>query len=139
MKRRAWLAIVPLTCTLACGRHEASAKDVRSVLAESASLASESETFIEYVGQRRSTQKFARGHLQYLLIEIEQTYQEASRLHSIPSLMNALEVDRAQLRLLEFELNNVSSDLKRDSTAQNASAKRIQGIRITLQKMKSCL
>jgi hypothetical protein len=139
VKRWAWLAIVPLTCTLLCGRHEASAKDVRSVLAESASLASESEIFIEYVGQGRSTQKFARGHLQCLLTEIEQTYQEVSRLHSEPSLMNVLEVDCAQLRLLEFELNNLSSDLERDSSAQNASAKRIQEIRITLQKLKSSL
>lgn len=139
LKSLAWLAIVPLACMMACGRHEASANEVRSALARSVSLASESEIFIDYLSQGRSTDTFAHGHLHYLRDEIEKTFQETSKLHPDQALMNAVNVDRAQLRLLALEIDGASRDLEQGGQALNASAKRIREIRITLQHMSSFL
>jgi hypothetical protein len=138
MNKRAWFAMVPVTCLLACGGSTASVEDVQSELAKSVSLASEAEMFVEYLGQGRSTAYFAEGHLHYLRDEVNRTTQEISDLHSDPGLMKVLNIDRAQLRLLEGEIDAASQNVGQ-SRALYLSAKRIREIRILLQQTSSSL
>jgi hypothetical protein len=123
---------------MACGRQEASLEDLRAALTKSVSLASETETFVEYQSQGRSTINFAAGHLHYLRGEVDRTSQEVSKLHSDPARMNAVSVDLAQLRLLEEQIDAACRNLKQ-SSAQNATAARIREIRIILQQTSSSL
>lgn len=135
------LLALPLVLLLGCGHKQASRSEVQSALLKSISLASESEIFIQYLGQGRSTSNFALGHLQYLRDEITRTISDNSKLNTPPSpapLTNALAIDNFQLRSLQQEI-----DASRQSSGQpgalDTSAQRIRQIRITLQKVNSSL
>lgn len=138
MNGRAWLAMVPVACLLACGGSKASVEDVRSTLAKSVSLASETEIFVEYSGQGRSTLNFAQGHLHNLRNEVDRTVQEISDLHSDPRLMKVLNVDRDQLRSLGVEIDLASRNIEQPG-ALESSAKRIREIRAVLLQTSSSL
>lgn len=135
---KAWLVMAPLILLLACGQKQASREDVQSDLAESISLASEAETFVRYIDQRRSSYYFASGHLHYLLEEVNRSAQEISNLNASPDLKNVLNVDRVQLRLLAVQIENARRHLQQPNVLA-ASEQKIRGIRMTLVQAKSSL
>ena len=131
-------AVSPLVLLLGCGQKQASRREVQSALLKSISLASESEIFIQYLGQGRSTSNFALGHLQYLRDEITRTISDNSKLNTPPLLSNALVIDNAQLRSLQQEID-ASRQRSEQPSALDTSAQRIREIRSALQKANSSL
>lgn len=132
------LAIAPLTLLLACGSKVASREDVRSGLVDSISLASESATFVKYIGDRHSTCNFASGHLQYLSKQVNRKTQDLSKLNASPDLANALNVDRVQLGLLRTQLENASQNIQRPDVLA-ASEQQIRKIQRALVQANSSL
>ena len=74
------LLLIPLLLLLAaCSRQRRiTADDLRSDLTSAISFAAETEIFIDFVRQGRSTDNYADGHLQYLSDELNRS---ASELH----------------------------------------------------------
>jgi len=79
------IAIASLLC--GCSRQKViGSDDLRSDLTAAISLASETETFIDYAGRQRSTFNFAAGHLAYLAQTARQSAKElheSTPVHSI--------------------------------------------------------
>jgi hypothetical protein len=132
------LAIVPVILVLGCGRKEMTREDLKSDLKQSISLASEAETFVTYIGHGRSTSGFASGHLDYLSDEVKRNAQELSNVNASPDLMNLLNIDRVQLKLLAAQLENVKRHLE-EPTILAASEEQIRKTRVTLVQASSSL
>ncbi|MES2220164.1 MAG: hypothetical protein V4587_04275 [Acidobacteriota bacterium] len=132
------LVMAPVTLLLACGKQQASRDDVHSDLIKSISLASESETFVRYLRQHRSTYYFASGYLNDLLNEVNRTAKELSNLNASPDLMDALNVDRVQLSLLAVQIDNVDRHLQQADVLA-ASEDQIRKIRMSLVQANSSL
>ena len=135
---RTLLATIPVVLLLACGNKQASRDEVQSALRKSSSLAYETEIFVQYISQGRSTRYFALGHLQHLRDEVNRANRDISNLSAPPTLMNALNVDRVQLEALG-ELIDDSCRTPGQSSALDASLKRIRDIRIALQRASSSI
>lgn len=131
-------SLVLFACLVGCQGRNASREDVQSALKESVSLASEAEIFVDYLGQRRSTSRFAAGHLKYLHDEINRRSQEISNLRPDPDLVKPLNVERVQLRLLAVQIDQVSRNLEQPSVLK-WPAKEIHEIRSVLLRTSDSL
>ena len=70
----AFLALAALTC---CSRQKPISQDeLQSKLRSAASIAAETGTFLDYVGQNRATNQYAKGHVEYLSSELAYTAKE---------------------------------------------------------------
>lgn len=71
------LACLALIALSACSRQKPlSREELESKLRSSASIAAEAGTFLDYVEQKRATNHYAKGHLEYLASEVDQTAEE---------------------------------------------------------------
>jgi hypothetical protein len=70
----ALLALVALTC---CSRQKPiSQNELQSQLRSAESIAAETGTFLDYVGQNRATNTYAKGHIEYLSSELAHAAKE---------------------------------------------------------------
>lgn len=129
---------LPVFLLMGCGSRQASRSDVQSDLRQSASLACETEMFVEYLSQGRSTYYFALGHLQNLRDEVNRSVEELSGVKASPPLMKALDFDAGQLRLLQEQIDDVRRNVGQPGGLDNYM-ERIRGIRIALQQANSSL
>lgn len=132
------LGIAPIVLLLGCGKKEVSREHVHSDLIQSISLASEAETFVRYVAEGHSTSHFASGHLRYLLDEVNRHTQELLNPNASPELINVLNVDRIQLKLLAGQIDNAQRHLQ-EPTVLAAGEEQIRKIRVTLVQARSSL
>jgi hypothetical protein len=138
MNWRSSFGIMLAACLVGCGGTKTSREDVQSAVSKSLSLASEAETFVEYLAQGRPTRAFAAGHLSYMQEEVNRTLQDISHLHPDVGLMKSLNVETVQLRSLSEQLHQVSQHMEQPN-ALDESAKRIREICSILQKTNSSL
>jgi hypothetical protein len=112
MNWRSSFGVVLAACLVGCGGTKTSREDVQSAVSKSLSLASEAETFVEYLAQGRPTRAFAAGHLSYMQEEVNRTLQDISHLHPDVGLMKSLNVETVQLRSLSEQLHQVSQHME---------------------------
>jgi hypothetical protein len=113
-------------------------EDLRSTLTEAISLAAESETFIDYVAQRRATSKYAEGHLEYLLDKASRSAKEVHQSAPEPAIQQLASECEAQLDSLVDSLR--SAHQAHDDPERLQVAKRqVTSIRKLLETVRSSL
>ncbi len=143
MGRKRQLIIIRLLLAAAvlasCSRHKAIDRNaMRSEIKSAVSLAAESEMFIDYVRQRRSTRAYAMGHAVYLEKIVNQSLKELHQAIPGPDTANAYRECQTQLDLLRHELSAIPAALGRDD-AMAAAGQRIGNARERLEKAGSSL
>lgn len=114
------------------------ADDLRSQLTAAISLTSETETFLDYVTQHRSTGNFAAGHIAYL----SQTAADAAKdLHqSTPtySIQQQFTQSRQQLDALASQLASLQQEVAVGRTPAAANDQLVK-LRHSLEQIKAGL
>jgi hypothetical protein len=71
------LVCLALAVFTSCSRHKPISRDeLQSKLRSAESIAAEAGMFLDYVRDKRATHQYARGHIEYLLTNLERTDQE---------------------------------------------------------------
>ncbi|MGH9735714.1 MAG: hypothetical protein ACRD8A_14125 [Candidatus Acidiferrales bacterium] len=96
------------------------------------SLAAETDLFIAQVQQRRTTQAFERGHLEYLRQQAADEIQQLRDAGAEGSLVPPLETCRAQLESLAAELAALKKT-PTDSNRLSAARQQVARIRAILE------
>ena len=77
MKKVAPLACLALAALTSCScQKPISQIELQSKLRSAASIAAETGTFIDYIGQNRATDQYAKGHVEYLSSELTHTAKD---------------------------------------------------------------
>jgi hypothetical protein len=77
VKKVAPLACLALAALTSCScQKPISQIELQSKLRSAASIAAETGTFIDYIGQNRATDQYAKGHVEYLSSELTHTAKE---------------------------------------------------------------
>jgi type IV pilus biogenesis protein CpaD/CtpE len=133
----ATVAIAILLC--GCSRQKiVSPDDLRSDLTAAISLASETETFIDYVGQQRATSNFTEGHLAYLAQTARQSAKELHSSTPVGSIAQQFSATQKAIDALAYQLATMRYQLARSPSAAD-STRNLGGIRQTLQQIKASL
>jgi hypothetical protein len=75
-KATSLVCLVVATLT-SCSRQKPLSRDeLQSKLRSAASIAAETGTFLDYVREKRATEQYAKGHIEYLSSELAQTEKE---------------------------------------------------------------
>jgi hypothetical protein len=115
---------------VSCSRSKTISRDeLRSDLLSAASLASETELFIDQLQEGRVTPAFAEGHLAYLDKEALRSEKELgqARAGAVERIASAVEIGRAQLAFL----TKVLTDLRENNgNKESLSAGRQQAAKI---------
>ena len=99
------LALASLTsCS---GQKQISQDELQSKLRSAASIAAETTTFIEYVRQKRATDQYARGHVEYLSSELAHSAEELREALPPAAAEAQFTEGRAQVDALAQELRNL--------------------------------
>jgi len=107
----ACLTLVALTC---CSRQKPISQDeLQSKLRSAASVAAETGTFLDYVGQNRATVQYAKGHLDYLSSELNHTANELHEALPPAGAEAQFTNGRVQVDALGRALNQLSSQIGR--------------------------
>lgn len=122
-----------------CSRQKTiDADELRSDLSAAISLASETETFIDYVAQHRATGNYATGQIAYLA---ETARQDAKELHEAvpaPSIAEKFPVCRQQLDALAYQLASLRFELVRHP-AGPANTQQLIQLRRALEQSRASL
>jgi hypothetical protein len=104
------IVCLALASLASCSRQKPISQDeLQSKLRSAASIAAETNTFIEYVRQQRATDQYAKGHIEYLSSELAHTAGEL-REALPPAAAEAQFIEgRAQIDALSAELTNLRS------------------------------
>lgn len=122
-----------------CSRHKTISRDeLRSALTSSISLASEAETFIEYVTNGKATRHYAEGHIGYLAEEVGESEQELQGGSPEPGTESAVQQCRTELNSLHRELAGLPGVLG-NRNALGAARERIKTIRDSFERLISSL
>ncbi|HWR15016.1 MAG TPA: hypothetical protein VN577_09315 [Terriglobales bacterium] len=115
-----------------------STEELRSTLTQAVSFASESETFIDYVVQKRATKSYARGHLQYLLDELSRSAKETHESIAALSTQEILAESQDQLDHLVAAVRYASRE-QDDPEKLRVAKQQIANTRRALEKAKDSL
>jgi hypothetical protein len=120
------------------GKKTITPDELRSQIGSAISLASETETFLDYVRQHRSTRPYSAGHLNYLADEADRASQDLQKSVPPANAEQQFQTCLTQLRELVKQLTAVRSSLdNRDALA--VATTRITHIRKALEQAKSSL
>ncbi len=102
------------------------------------SAATETESFIDFVLQRRATGNYAEGHLSYLADEVQQTSKE---LHQGKSTTSVESVRQHSAELADALANEIRSaaSVTADPQALGSARRRIANIRDAIQAERKLL
>ncbi len=132
-------AITVASVLCACSRQKTvGPDDLRSDLTSAISLASETETFINYVSQQRATFDFAEGHLAYLSESARQSAKELHESTPVHSIVQQFADAQKQLDALAFQLATLRDRLAGRRGAA-ASAPDLNSISHNLEQIKAPL
>jgi hypothetical protein len=112
--------------------------DLRSDLTAAISLASETETFMQYVNAQRATSNFAEGHLAYLDQTARKSAQELHESTPVHSIVEQFSHSQKQLDALAAQLNTLRAELAAGH-ATPASTRELSRIRQSLEEIKASL
>jgi hypothetical protein len=131
------IAAVSLLC--GCSRQKTvGPDDLRSDLTAAISLASETETFIDYVGQQRATSNFAEGHLAYLAETARQSAKELHESTPVHSIVPQFADAQKQLDALAYQLATMRYQLA-EGQSTKIPITYLSTIRHRLQQIKASL
>lgn len=115
-----------------------SPEELRSTLTEAVSIASESEMFIDYALQKRTTRNYASAHLEYLLEQASQAAKETHESVADAQTQQVKAVCEEQLDRLVQSLSFAHRELD-DTDKLRIAKQRIDNARSALDKAKSSL
>jgi hypothetical protein len=125
-----------LTC---CSRQKPlSQGELQSKLRAAESIAAETGMFLDYVRQKRVTNQYAQGHIEYLSSELARTANELSEAIPPAGAEAQFADGRMQVDFLRTELSQVSSRIRRPDELAGGQ-KRIARIRQALRQVVSSL
>lgn len=131
------IAIAFMLC--GCSRQKIiDADELRSDLTAAISLASETQTFVRYVGEKRATFNFAEGHLAYLVQTARQAAQELDQSTPVHSIVRQFDEARKQLDALAAQAGTLRAELAARHAAP-ASTRDLSRIQDRLMQIKSSL
>lgn len=113
-----------------------SPRDLRSQLTAAISLASESETFLDYLSQHRSSGNFAAGHLVYLSQTAADTAKELHQSRPTYSVQQQFTQARQQLDALASQLAHLQQEVAAGQTP-SPSKDQLDEIRHSLEQIKA--
>jgi hypothetical protein len=137
--RSASVAFFALSVLTSCSQQKPISRDeLASKLRSADSIAAETSTFIEYVMQRRTTQHYAKGHLDYLLPEVSDIAKELR--DALPPRGAEAQLDncREQMQALAAALSKLSRNVDRPEELVREQAQ-IAAIRKELERTISSL
>jgi soluble lytic murein transglycosylase-like protein len=114
------------------------ADDLRSQLTAAISLTSETETFLDYVTQHRSTGNFAAGHLAYLSQTAAQAAKQVQQSTPTYSIQQQFTQSRQQLDALASQLASLQQEVAVGQTPAAANGQLVK-LRHSLQQIKAGL
>jgi predicted nucleic acid-binding Zn-ribbon protein len=134
------LAILAAASALwGCSRQKTVAPDaLRSDLTAAISLASETETLLDYVDGQRATSNFAEGHLAYLAETARQSAKELHESTPVDSIARQFDEAQKQLDALSSQLDTLHDQFER-LRATAASRRDLGEIRRNLEQIKASL
>lgn len=114
------IAILVLAALTSCSRQKQLSRDeLKSKLQSAASIAAETSTFIDYVGQERATHHYAEGHIEYLFSAVSDSSKELGEALPSAGAEKQLTEGREKLHALATALNQLERDIDRpDGRAQ---------------------
>ena len=115
-----------------------SARNLRSQLTAAISLASETETFLDYVAQHRSTANFAAGHIAYLSQTAAQEAKELQQSTPTYSIQQQFTQSRQQLDALASQLAFLQQEVAVGQTPAAANDQLVK-VRHSLEQIKAGL
>ena len=114
--------------------------DLRSQLTAAISLASETETFLDYLSQHRSTFNFAAGHMAYLSQTAAQAAKELHQSTPTYSIAQQFSQCRQQLDALASQLAALQQEVAVGQTPAVAIRKdQLAQLRHSLEQLKAGL
>jgi hypothetical protein len=114
------------------------ADDLRSQLTAAISLTSETEIFLDYVTQHRSTGNFAAGHLAYLSQTAAQATKELQQSTPTYSIQQQFTQSRQQLDALGSQLASLQQEVAVGRTPAAANEQLVK-LRHSLEQIKAGL
>jgi soluble lytic murein transglycosylase-like protein len=114
------------------------ADDLRSQLTAAISLTSETETFLDYVTQHRSTGNFAAGHLAYLSQTAAQAAKQVQQSTPTYSIQQQFTQSRQQLDALGSQLASLQQEVAVGRTPAAANDQLVK-LRHSLEQIKAAL
>jgi hypothetical protein len=134
--------IATLACAIVlsgCSRQKImGADDLRSQLTAAISLTSETETFLDYVTQHRSTTNFAAGHIAYLSQTAAQAAQDLHQFTPTYSIEKQFTQSRQQLDALASQLAALQRQVALGETSATAKDQ-FANLRRSLEQSKAGL
>ncbi len=127
-----------ITITACSHPKRVSSDELRSTLTQAVSYAAESETFIDYVLQKRVTKNYARGHLQYLLDELSRSAKETHESIADSSTQEILSEFQSRLDHL-VEAVRYATHEQDNAEKLQAAKQQIANARRALEKAKNSL
>jgi hypothetical protein len=122
-----------------CSRHKNPTTDkLRSELISAKSLAAETEMFLDYVRQKRSTKHYAQGHIEYLTEEIERSRGELQESSPAQGEQDVVQNFKAQFDALKGELQSIRGRMD-DEVALSTAKEHIERIRRGLDEATSSI
>ena len=112
--------------------------DLRSQLTTAISLASETETFLDYVSQHRSTANFAAGHIAYLSQTAADAAKDLHQSKPIYSIEQQFTQSRQQLDALASQLDALQQEVSLGQTPGAAKDQLVE-LRQSLEQTKAGL
>ena len=123
----------------ACSRQKTLTTDeIRSQLLSAKSLAAETEMFLDYVRENRTTKHYAQGHIEYLTEEIERSREELQESSPAQGEEDAVRKLRTQFDALRAELHSIRGKLD-DEAALAAAKEHLASIRQALDEANSSI
>jgi len=130
---------IAVLASLACsGNKSIDAGQLRSELISTRSIATEAETFLDYVAQGRTTEKYAQGHLEYLADKVGDSVEQLKKAEPQPSIRQTFDAAQPQLTALQTELVAARNEIA-DADAVRARRQRIAEIHAALESAEHSL
>ena len=138
MSRPLTIAIASMLLLSSCSHDKVSPDEISSDLTSAVSLASEAQTFIDFVGQNRATDNYKKAQIRYLSEEAAKLATELHQAKTSSGPEDQLEECRKELDALVLELDRVAQDI--DTPEALASHKqRLAVAQKALQQLRASL
>jgi hypothetical protein len=139
VKRQIIFRVLISSCLLVCvgcSPRSIGPDEAKSNLQTSISLVAETEVFLTFVAERKSTPVFTRGHIGYLEQKVGSLEKQLDQSPPEPSVSEIVRECRAQLVVLDHELLAVPAIMENKNELL-ASRARISAVRKRLEDIRS--
>lgn len=139
MHKTGSLVCLVLAALTSCSHQKPlSREELQSKLKLAASIAAETGTFLGYVREKRATEEYAKGHIDYLSSELARTEKELHEALAPADARPQFTEGRMQVDALAAVLTQLRNDIGHDDEFASKQDQ-IAGIRNALQQAVSSL